>query len=84
MHASWLPVQLVELPSTLFEALVMDQSTLQLLCRHKETGEGLPAALADRLAAFMRAAHYSPALHQSMVRMHEQYAQICASNHPLA
>jgi hypothetical protein len=68
MHASWLPVELVELPSTLFEVLAMDASALQLLCQHKDTGEALPAQLAHALAGCMRAAHYSPALHQSMVR----------------
>lgn len=68
MHASWLPVDLVELPSTLFEGLAMDGSALQLLCQHKDTGEAMPLQLAHALAGCTRAAHYSPSLHQSMVR----------------
>jgi len=68
LHASWLPVELVEVPSTLFEALAMDSATLQLLCRHQQTGNHLPAPLADKLAQFMREAHYSPALYQGVVR----------------
>lgn len=66
-HASWLPFELLELPSTLFEVLVMDPLTLQLLCTHQHTGEALPAELASSLARFMQATHYNPAVYQSMV-----------------
>jgi uncharacterized membrane protein YgcG len=67
LHATWLPVELLELPSTLFETLVMDASILQLLCRHEDTGDSLPAELAGKLAAFMAGTHYSPAFYQPVV-----------------
>lgn len=67
LHASWQPVELVEVPSTLFEAFVMESASLQLLCVHEDTGEALPHGLADRLAEFMRGAHYHPAGYQSVV-----------------
>lgn len=67
LHASWQPVELIEVPSTLFEAFVMDSSCLQLLGVHEDTREALPQGLADRLAAFMRGAHYCPAGYQSVV-----------------
>jgi Zn-dependent oligopeptidase len=67
LHASWQPVELIEVPSTLLEVFVMDSSCLQLLGVHEDTGEALPQGLADRLAAFMRGAHYHPAGYQSVV-----------------
>jgi hypothetical protein len=72
LHSTWLPVELLELPSTLFEALAMDASTLQLLCRHEGTGAALPAEFAGKLAASMHAAHYSPSLYQRVVSAVEQ------------
>lgn len=67
LHASWLPIELLELPSTLFEVLALDPHTLQLLCRHQTTNEPLHEALAARLARFMQATRYHPALYQSVV-----------------
>jgi Zn-dependent oligopeptidase len=67
MHAAWLPLEVLELPSTLFEAVSMDAACLQVLCRHSSSGEQLPADLAVRLAAVIRSSHYNPLIMQHTV-----------------
>jgi hypothetical protein len=67
MHAAWLPLEVLEVPSTLFEAFSMDVACLQVLCRHSSSGEQLPADLAVRLAAFIRSSHYNPLMMQHTV-----------------
>lgn len=59
-HATWMPLELLELPSTLFEEFAMQPACLQLLCTHPETGAQLPAALAAKLTAHIRSSFYSP------------------------
>jgi hypothetical protein len=82
-HAAWLPVELLELPSTLFEALVQDPACLQLLLSGGAGGSidgaggrsdgvaaaatALPAGLATQLAALLRHVHYNPAAYQHTV-----------------
>ncbi|KAF6266429.1 hypothetical protein COO60DRAFT_453095 [Scenedesmus sp. NREL 46B-D3] len=70
MHVAWLPLEVLELPSSLFEAFCMDAACLQVLCRHSSTGQQLPADLAAKLAGFMRSSHYSPLLmHHTVLAM---------------
>jgi hypothetical protein len=68
MHAAWLPLEVLELPSTLFEAISMDAACLQVLCRHSSSGQQLPGDLAVKVARFIRSSHYNPLLMQQMVR----------------
>ena len=67
LQASCLPLELQELPSTLLEELCMQPATLQLLCRHRETDGQLPADLAARLAAYLRACWYHPLTFQQLL-----------------
>jgi hypothetical protein len=71
LHAAWLPLEVLELPSTLFEMFSMDAACLQVLCRHSSSSSSssaLPADLAARLAGFVRSSHYNPFLMQHTVR----------------
>jgi hypothetical protein len=72
LHAAWLPLEVLELPSTLFEAFSMDAVCLQLLCKHSSSGNALPADLAEKLAGFIRDSRYNPLLMQHMVRKFPQ------------
>lgn len=67
MHAAWLPLEILELPSTLFEGFCMDPKCLQVLCQHCVTGEPMPMKLATKLAKFMHASHYHPLMYQHTV-----------------
>jgi hypothetical protein len=75
MHAAWLPLEVLELPSTLFEAFSMDAACLQVLCRHSSSGEQLPADLAVSLAAFIKSSHYNPLMMQHTVGEGRNFGQ---------
>ena len=66
-QAPWLPVEVLELPSTLMEGLVMRPGTLRVMCRHRDSGEQLSMEMAEKLAKYMKAAWYNPVVYHHMV-----------------
>lgn len=79
LHAAWLPLELLELPSTLFESFCMDARCLQVLCSHQHTKEQLPFELAGKLARFIQDSHDNPLLLQHTVSR-TSFASSCQLN----
>jgi hypothetical protein len=67
LQAPWLPVEVLELPSSFLEHLVMSPECLALVARHRVTGAPLPSAAAGKLAAQIKDTYYSPLGLQHMV-----------------
>jgi hypothetical protein len=49
------------------EGLVMRPRTLQVICRHRDSGEQLSQEVADNLAGYLKATWYNPVMLHQMV-----------------
>lgn len=67
LQAPWLPVEVLELPSSFLEQLAMSPECLRQVTRHRVTGALLPIAAARQLAALIKDTYYSPLGLQHMV-----------------
>jgi Zn-dependent oligopeptidase len=66
-HGCRCPLELLEVPSHIFERFAMHPASLRIICRHQATGDLLPEHLAAALAEHMRYHWYSPVQYQQQV-----------------
>lgn len=66
--ATRLPMELLELPSTIFESFAFHPTCLQVICCHEHTAEPLPAVLAAKWANSLRSRYCCPIQQQQLVR----------------
>lgn len=67
LHGSGAPLEVLEVPSSLFEHFAMHPRCLQVICRHSSTRQPLPLPLAQQLASHIRHTWYNPLTYQSKV-----------------
>lgn len=66
-HGCRCPLELLEVPSHIFERFAMHPASLRIICRHQATGDLLPEHLAAALAEHIRYHWYSPVQYQQQV-----------------